>query len=207
MTRDGRPVNLSDRDRIIAATLDVVAAIGFDATKVNDIIATAGMGRRTFWSYFSGKTAALAAGYDQITRDLRAAVQQAHDAQPDPAQRIVACLAATAEFLASDPARAEVLLVQGPCAGREVIEVRTETMRRLAETFVAAVTELAPWVLKTPDRSQIVVESLAGGFYEVAYMRTVRGDVGSLPALVPEMAQLILTPYLGRDAAQSAIAA
>ncbi|MDQ2700373.1 MAG: TetR/AcrR family transcriptional regulator, partial [Actinomycetota bacterium] len=182
LTRDGRRPKSTERDRIIAATLDVVATIGFTQAKVGDIIATARVARRTFWSHFSDKAAALTAAYEQITDELRATVQQAHDDEPDPARRITACLAAIAAFLADDPARAEVLLVQAPAAGRDVVEIRTETMRRLAELLARTVAELAPCPIGSPDRSQIVIESLAGGLYEVAFTRTVAGNVRDLPS-------------------------
>lgn len=206
MTRDGRPESMVERERIITATLDVVATIGFAAARTNDIIATAGVARRTFWSHFPDKAAALTAAYGEVTQDLRGVVQAAYDHEPDPVRRVVASLAAVADFLAVDPARAEVLLVQAPAAGRTVIEIRTETIRLLAELLATTLTQLAPDPAGSSDRSQIVIESLAGGLYEVAFSRTVRGEVRNLPALVPELARIVLTPYMGADAARTAVA-
>jgi hypothetical protein len=38
---------------------------------------------------------------------------------------------------------------------------------------------------------------MVGGIYEVVYTRVVRGEVATLPALVPDLAYSILLPYAG----------
>lgn len=185
------------------ATIDVTATVGFAAMTVADIAATAQIGRRTFSWYFADKLAAFEVGYREITQELRLEVQAAFDSASTPVDRIRACLGAVADFLAEDPARAEVLLIEGHSAGPAIVEIRAETMRRLVQLLIETTNELPS---PGGDR-QVVAETLAGGLHEIAYSRTLRGEVHLLPILAPELVQTVLAAYLGLEGAQAVVGA
>src|SRR3954470_7596658 len=54
----------SQRGRLICAIADSVAAKGYAATSVADVLALAGVSRRTFYEHFEDKEACFLAAYD-----------------------------------------------------------------------------------------------------------------------------------------------
>lgn len=170
----------------------VTAAIGYEATTVNDIAEEAGCSRRAFNRHFRDKDAAFEVGYREITRDLRRTVQAAYDAHPTPIRRTWACLEALADFLASDPRRAELLVIHGHAAGQGTAAVHCETMRRLVDLILDNTRDL-PQPTGDP---RLVAETVAGGIYEIVFARTLRGQVRTLPDLVPDWARVVMAPYV-----------
>ncbi len=62
---------------IIAAAAEVFARQGFAAARVEDLLEAAGIARRTFYKYFTGKEEVLAALYELATTELYKAVASA----------------------------------------------------------------------------------------------------------------------------------
>lgn len=180
------------RTALARATMRVTAAIGYEAATVNDIAAEAGCSRRAFNRHFRDKDSAFEVGYREITREVRRTVQEAYDAHDTPIRRTWGCLEALADFLASDPRRAELLVIHGHAAGQGTAAVHCETMRRLVDLILDNTREL-PQPTGDP---RIVAETVAGGIYEVVFARVLRGQVRTLPDLVPEWARVVMAPYV-----------
>lgn len=188
----GRPVRLVDRRRQLArAAVAVAATVGFAAMTIDDIAAFAGLARRTFSRHYPDKHAAFEVGYQEITDALRATVQAAYAGAATPAARTRACLQALADFLAEDPARAEALLIHGHAAGPETVEIHRETMRRLVALIMRNTADLP----HPGGDARLLAETVAGGIYEVAYARTLRGQVRELPGMVPAWSAVVMAPY------------
>lgn len=170
----------------------MAAEVGYEAMTVTDITAHAGLGRRSFTRYFADKEEAFEVGYREITRELRMAVQAAYDAHKSPIGRTWACLEALAEFLASDPRRAEALVIHGHAAGQGTAAVHCETMRRLTDLILQNTADLP----QAPGDPRLVAETVAGGIYEIVFARTLRGQVRTLPSLVPDWAAVVMAPYI-----------
>lgn len=58
------------RAKLIAAARDVFCKLGYEATTVADIVAHAGIGRATFYLYYTGKQDAYRAIADEFSDDL-----------------------------------------------------------------------------------------------------------------------------------------
>jgi AcrR family transcriptional regulator len=129
--RDATPPAGTDlRDRILAATTDLLRERRFDALSVADIIAAAGVSRASFYFYFAGKQAVLAALVRQaIARGHEAATpwtSAGTSAAPDPVAAIrsgvtdgarlwrdnAGVLMAIVESWGADPALRELWLAQ-----------------------------------------------------------------------------------------------
>jgi AcrR family transcriptional regulator len=71
------------QNAVVAAAALVFARLGFAATRVEDILATARIARRTFYRYFEGKEDVLAALYDlatgELLADMRAVAKRTRD--------------------------------------------------------------------------------------------------------------------------------
>ncbi len=67
---------------VVAAAATVFARLGFADTRVEDILAEAGVARRTFYKHFTGKEDVLAAVYDLATSELVRGMREVES--PDP---------------------------------------------------------------------------------------------------------------------------
>jgi AcrR family transcriptional regulator len=189
---DSRPSREERRAELARATLRVAAAFGYEATTVTDIAAEAGCSRRQFNRFFRNKDEAFEVGYREMTQRLRATVQVAYDSQDTPTRRTRAALQALADFLADDPRRAELLVIHGHAAGQGTAQIHGETMRRLVELILDNTADLP----QPPGDPRLVAETVAGGIYEVVFARVLRGQVRSLPGLVPDWARVVMAPYI-----------
>jgi AcrR family transcriptional regulator len=67
---------------VVGAAAKVFARLGFASTRVEDILEAAGVARRTFYKYFTGKEDVLAAVYDLATGELLKALRHAPAGAP-----------------------------------------------------------------------------------------------------------------------------
>ncbi len=67
---------------ILAAGVDVFTRLGFASARVEDILASAKIARRTFYKHFSSKEAVLSAIYDVATRQLMQEIRSAEGDDP-----------------------------------------------------------------------------------------------------------------------------
>ena len=190
----------NQRERILRAVTDVVSVAGFSAMSVEDIIATAGVSRRTFYDHFSSKDDAFLAQYDVISAALLQRVAAAYDPEMPLPERGDHCLTAAMEYFCEDPACAEMCIVQSVAAGPEAMERRDNAIRALSAIIDEAAKELPKRRLPPEMTSQVVV----GGIYQIMYSYILRGKLSELPELVPDMLYTLLYPYLGREDAQAA---
>ena len=195
--RHGLPrefVTKNQRDRLAAGTIAVVAASGLNAATVTDICAAAGVSRRTFYTYFSSKEECFFAAYETIGEHLRIAVDGAAAAADGWPRRVVAKIGASLEFLAANPDLARFTLIAPQRAGEGV----ARRHRRLMDSAVAYLCEGMPPPPATRAPSEAVAGSLVGGMVALVVRKVEAGEGALLPALLPDLAELFLTPYLGR---------
>jgi AcrR family transcriptional regulator len=181
------------RRSILQATIDVAATVGFRGLTVDDIAATAGIAPRTFYRYFPSKQSAFEAGHRAICDEVLHVVRHGLTTEETPYARAVACLTNLTTYLAADPARAQVLLIEGPAAGPITIAACTETMDDLAEVL----TEISggrPQIAGVPP---VVAEVVVGGVHEVVRTRAATGRLDELPGFVPALVRILATPYGG----------
>ncbi len=84
MTVDASLRSRLDSAGIVGAAATVFARLGFAATRVEDILAAAGIARRTFYKSFSGKEDVLAAVYQLAIQELLGAMTVAAGRGSDP---------------------------------------------------------------------------------------------------------------------------
>ena len=107
-------------------------------------------------------------------------------------------LAAVLGFVVEEPRYADVLIVEVLVAGPVAIQRRNELMGEFAE-MVQAGAETLPDGRRPPA---LTAETIIGGIYEIVYARVLQGQVGELPALLPDLVYWVLQPYVGHEAAK-----
>ncbi|MFC3612816.1 TetR/AcrR family transcriptional regulator [Lutimaribacter marinistellae] len=76
------------RERLIESAVLVFAEKGVDASVIDDVIATAGVSRGTFYNYFRSNQELLSAAGDQLGDELVEIIEHKVSTLPDPAERL-----------------------------------------------------------------------------------------------------------------------
>ena len=116
----------SQRGRLLSAMAEVVASKGYGTVAVRDVIARAGVSRKTFYEHFDNKEECFLAAYDAGVASMLEAIGDAiRAAAPDGPLAIAR--AGTARYLdtlAANPAFARTFLVEVSAAGPAALERR-----------------------------------------------------------------------------------
>jgi AcrR family transcriptional regulator len=189
----------NQRQRIAAGMIEVVVTGGYAAATVTQVVAAAGVSRRTFYNYYADKEEAFFDVYRQVTDFLCAAMVEAGQAQKGGwAARVRAELEALLGAFVVNPDLVRFCLVAPPAAGGEVAAAYREFLERL----LAVVREGQPKRVKRPPPASEY--GLVGGLAGLVVAAVEEGGADGLERLLPEVTELVLTPYLGREAAVKA---
>lgn len=184
----------NQRERLLNGVVDAVAEHGFNATTIGRITDAAKISRRTFYECFRGKEDCFLAAYAMIDEHVRGAMLAASDpADPWPEQ-VRDRLAALLDALSRDSAVARFYLVEPLAAGGEIAARYRDAMQLLAET------------IRPPASAEMDVEvrdqALMGGIATLISRRLKTDGPESLEKLLPDLVELTLAPYIGRDEAR-----
>ncbi|MET0306886.1 MAG: TetR/AcrR family transcriptional regulator [Solirubrobacterales bacterium] len=185
----------NQRERLLNGVVEAVAEHGYNATTIAKITAAAKISRRTFYEYFAGKEDCFAAAYEMIEAHVLDSMLAAPGAGEEWPDRVRARLAALLDVLARDPAVARCFLVEPLAAGGEVAGRYREAMGLLAATLRP---EPPPSELNMEVRDQ----ALVGGIATLIVRRLNSGGAARLPELLPDLVELALAPYMGREEAK-----
>jgi AcrR family transcriptional regulator len=190
-------VTRNQRDRLTAGIIAVVAERGYQDSTVTQICAAAGVSRRTFYSYFSSKEECYGYAFDLIGDFIVQAMRSAgNEGEPWP-HLVQARLAALIEIFAANPDLVQFTVVVPLRAGESI-----SGRHRLAlERILAALTEGKDEAEQVREPSVGVQHALVGGVMSLIARRVESGGGKGLPDLLPDLVELFLTPYLGRDGA------
>lgn len=198
--RHGLPRELvaeNQRERLLNGVVEAVAEHGYNATTIGAITEAAQISRRTFYEYFKDKEGCFLAAYEMIDTHVRGAMLTAAERTPEPwAERVRASLAALLDVLSRDPAVARFYLVEPLAAGGEIAARYREAMRLLAET-------IRPAGGLAEANAEVRDQVLMGGIATLIVRRLKTGEPARLPELLPDLTELALAPYLGREKARA----
>ncbi len=126
LTREA--VVLSQRGRLLDATMHAVAEKGYGATTVADVVERAGVSRKTFYEHFADKEGAFLAAYDTGVEILLGRLMEAAGDLDGAGWRVRlrSDLATYMLVLAEEPAFAWALHVEVLAAGPAALERRAE---------------------------------------------------------------------------------
>lgn len=113
-------------------------------------------------------------------------------------ERAASAIRQALEFAAREPRAADTLVNQALAQGGDGFQRFERLMAYVAELLQGGRAE-SPHGIDLPATTE---RSLAGGIAAIVGNRIDRGRVETLPALVPEVVQFVLTPYLGSEEAR-----
>ena len=200
--RHGLPrefVSHNQRERLIAGLAEAVAEHGYAGTTIAHITRNAAVSRRTFYEHFASKDECFIAAYDMVMTELRRRVAEAFDAEEEWPRAVRAGIAAMLGFLAAEPHLARLSMVEALVAGPVVVERYDAAIQSLAPYFAAGRKDLPDEILA--GLSPTTEEALVGGMVSLISRRIFADRTEELEALLPDLVEFTLTPYLGSVAA------
>jgi AcrR family transcriptional regulator len=190
-------VRESQRGRLLAAMAEVVGTKGYAAVAVADVIAGAGVSRKTFYEHFDNKEECFLAAYDAGVELMLGAIDAAiADAAPgDPLAIARAGTARYLEILAANPAFARTFLVEVLAAGPRALERRGRVHARFADQL-ATIHRAARGAEPPPPPH--VFRACVGAIHELVTDHVLHRGAETLPSLVEELVEveraLLLAP-------------
>jgi AcrR family transcriptional regulator len=197
--RHGLPrefVERNQRNRLMAAALEVFATRGYAEGSVADVIAAAGVSRTVFYAHFADKEACLLATYDVLV-DWLAEEAAGVPAAEDWVHRVVAVVGSLAARLSADPRLARLLTVEILRAGAPARARHEEVVGRLADALAGG----RDCAADMPPTSAVLEPLLVSGAIGFAARLVDSGMAGRLADLASELSEVLLAPFLGRAAA------
>ncbi len=185
----------SQRARIVQGMTTAVGEHGYHGVRVADVVARAGVSRKTFYELYGGKDACFAATYGYWIDRLLATTFAAFDTQTDWIDRLRAGLTALLGALSSHPNAARLCFSEVVAAGGATQQRREQAGVELARLFDAPGAPGGP--LGNALRGGRVSELSETLRREITANRAAR-----LPSLTPELMCTMVLPFLGMDAAQ-----
>jgi AcrR family transcriptional regulator len=191
------------RQRIFAALARLARERGYAAVTVADIVATAGIGRDTFYELFRGKQEAfLAAQSFALENSLALAASRYFGDKAWP-ERVWDAALALLGYVASVPDLAVLDFVEsyavGPPAIRRSFEGRMAYTLFLEEGF-----RQRPEARALP---RLCSEGIAGAILELMRVQAVEGRAERMQELVPQAVYLAIAPFIGPATALQLISA
>jgi AcrR family transcriptional regulator len=186
------------RERLLAATIAVVAKRGYGGTTVDHIVKAAKVGYVAFYELFAGKEECFAAAFERIVADTRAALTESASPELPWPEQVCLGLATLVELIATEPARARVGLVEVQAAGPNAYH-RYEAALDTAIPKLAEGRELG---VAQPSLASTTEEALVGAIAWRFHQLVVHGEGERAEDLLGEAIGIALSPYLGQAEAR-----
>jgi len=190
------------RARIVNALAEETMDRGYRAVTVADIVRRAGIARNTFYDNFASKEDCFLATQDYAVEEALRRVVEAGEKVEVWEERLAAGLGAFLKYVASEPALARTCIVEALSAG-EAAQERYEESLQAFVPLLRLGREASAHGENLPDTLE---ETIAGGIFWVIYQRIVLGEAAQIEALLPDLVDFALTPYIGAKSAQRATA-
>ncbi len=204
MTDDRGPAKKPPmRDVLAEAAFGLFMERGFERTTVDDIVARAGVGRRSFFRYFPSKEDAVFPDHERCLADMTAFLEAAGDGDPvdtvcDAARLVLRMYAVNPEFS-----------VQRYRLTREVPGLRTyelSVVRRYERTLAGYLERCGDGTREAALRAEVIAASVVAAHNNGLRFWLRSGGQGDAGAEVDRALELVRTVW-GRASARPAVTA
>jgi AcrR family transcriptional regulator len=187
----------NQRERILDAVTVLTAARGYAAVNVEDIVEEAAISLKAFYEHFENKDDAFIVAYEVGHLKCRAFVEAAYAAESDWRRSVRAGITALLCFLASEPAFARIALVDALTASPRAAERSSLALSSFAQLVTPGLKPTAG----EARASEVTVDAIAGGVFELCLDRAIRDQITTLPELIPVSTYFALAPFIGGEEA------
>jgi AcrR family transcriptional regulator len=178
----------NQRWRLLGAAAEVLAERGYARAKSSDIAHLAHVSRGTFYGHFENVADCLLAAYEMAADCVWDIVTGACELEGEWTVRLRAAIDAALDFLATEPALANLLGPEAPAGVAEIAAARQRLVERLA-TLLSSRRRVGHAVgSELPPHAEL---RLVEGALALLSDRIVAGEVNRLTELGPELAELL----------------
>lgn len=181
------------RQRLIEGMAAAVAARGYAATTVADVVREAGMSKRTFYEHFTAKEPCFLALYGLVSRRGLTAMQAAIDPAAPWPEQVAAGLAAWFAWLARAPHLLRPMFIELPALGEAGLAARRQAMRALTDYLLARAQATSGHAELSPE----IALAIVGGINELIVVTIEEGRldrIGELAATAQRLVSLATGP-------------
>jgi len=176
MARDD--VVATQRERLMIAGTELMAADGYRSVGVREIAAHARISRAAFYECFADKDACVFAAYDRFIEVLLGAVAAPLESPVDWPSTVNGVLEAYLATLESDLVVARAFQVEMDALGREARDKRREALTGMAAVLKARRDEI--W----PDARDVALDAYIGAVYAIRQLASDALDERAEPDLL-----------------------
>lgn len=188
------------RARLLAGAARAMATHGYVSLTVEQIIEEARVSRTTFYENFANKRDCLRVAHEEAFDRLAGTIFRACAGVLEWPAKVAAAVAAAIRFAVESPGEARLLIFDAVGAEPE-LAARVLASNEHLVGMLRAGREHCPQAAMLPELTE---RAMIGAATTIVGNRLMRGQADRLPALEPELVQLILIPYLGREEARRA---
>ncbi len=190
------------RERILDAATEVFAERGYQGTTIDNIVAAAKVGVGSFYELFDNKPDCFVQVYERIVAGARERISAAIPAGAEWPEQVCAALRALLEQIEAEPLRARVALVEVQTAGSAALASHEQTIDSVIPVLARG-REASPVGGELPPHLE---EAIVGGLAWLLQQRLVLGEFEGAEALLPDVLEIAVEPYIGKAATASMLA-
>jgi len=191
------------RQQVLAACTDVFAKRGYQAATVENLIAGAKISMGGFYKFFEGKEDCFVQVFDRVVAVAQERIRIAVAPDANWAAQATFGTRILIEFAAEQPLAAKIVVLEAQTGGEEALARYGATVREVA-AFLRRGRDEGKFGGRLPENFE---DSTASGLVWLLQTRLARGDLGDAEDLYPQVAKVVLEPYLGADRAQQVLRA
>jgi AcrR family transcriptional regulator len=181
------------RQRLLAGAARALAAHGYAGMSVEHILGQAGVSRTTFYEHFDNKRQCVLVAHEQAFDRLTGELVRACAGQAEWSAKVAAAVGVTIGFAVDRPDEAQLLIIEAVAADPTLAE-RVLASNDFLVGLLRNGREQCPLASSLPELTE---RALIGAASSVIGNRLLSGHADRLPALEPQLVQLMLMPYLG----------
>jgi AcrR family transcriptional regulator len=177
----------SQRGRLLAAFVDLVAERGTYAVPIGDIVKRAGTAKRTFYEHFRTREECMLQAFDVASGLVVSQVIERADAEPDPIARIAVGTRAYLEALGSVPQFTEVFLRHMRGGGPELADRWAEWVEAVAGVIVQWRADSRAEHAELPPLTRVQAMAAISAINEVVQLTVLREGLGGIATVTDEL--------------------
>jgi AcrR family transcriptional regulator len=200
--RTGRLVSSSEseeqlRERLRLSVLNLAVVDDYHELSAPQIAEEAGIPIEAFFDLFASKEECFLAALDELSDELLGLVADPDLVSGDWPRAVRRVLGELLSRLAARPLYAQIIACEAPSACPEALERDCELVSGIATLLTEGAPERA--------RNKLAVEGIAGAIWHTIRCQVAGRQIHLLPALSDYLAYIVLTPFIGADAAAEVV--
>jgi TetR/AcrR family transcriptional regulator len=187
------PPSADDRDRLMQNVLRLAALHEYRELTPPQIADDANVSIDVFLEHFAGKDECYLAAFGMIGDELLSLTADPGLTSAEWPQAVRRTVARLMRHLSEHPLHARTIAQEAFFAGRDAVQCDLELARGIATLL----TEGAP----APAQSTLALDGIAGAIWHTVRCQVANGRIQLLDALSDYVSYIVLTPFIGADAA------